>query len=109
MTSWRLTPKAFGDEFLLGHLVVHEDHVGIAAPRHVQRLAGAQGDHAHLDAAGLFLKAGSRWPNRPDCSVEVVQQWRSLGKLALHTSHFRQVQFHTFIHIQGDPDGQAHV
>jgi hypothetical protein len=67
-----LDAEALGDELLLGHLVVHEDHVGIAAARRVQRLAGAQRDDAHVDAAG-GLKAGSRWPNRPDCSVEVVE------------------------------------
>jgi hypothetical protein len=49
-----LDAEALGDELLLGGLVMHEDDVGIAAARHVERLAGAQGDHAHLDAAGLL-------------------------------------------------------
>ena len=48
-----LLAPALGDELVLGRGVVHEDHVGIAAPADVQRLARADGDHAHLDAAGL--------------------------------------------------------
>jgi hypothetical protein len=54
MTGCALDAEALGDEFLLGRLVVHEHHVGIAAARRVQRLAGAQRDDAHLDAAGLL-------------------------------------------------------
>ena len=45
---------AGGDELLLGGGIMHEDHVGIAAPRQVERLAGAEGDDAHLDAAQLL-------------------------------------------------------
>ena len=37
---------------LFGGLVMHEDDVGIAAPRHVQRLAGAQRHHPHVGASG---------------------------------------------------------
>jgi hypothetical protein len=48
-----LDAEAFGHELLLGHLVVHEHHVGVAAARGVQRLAGAQCHHAHVDAGGL--------------------------------------------------------
>ena len=47
-----LESPALGDELLLGHLVMHEDDVGVAAARHVQRLAGADGHDTHLDAAG---------------------------------------------------------
>ena len=46
---------ALGDELLLERPGVHEHHVGVAAPRHVERLAGAERDHAHLDA-GLLLE-----------------------------------------------------
>jgi hypothetical protein len=46
--------ETVGDEFLFGHLVVHEQHVGIAAARHVDGLAGAQGHHLHVDARGLL-------------------------------------------------------
>jgi len=49
-----LDAEALGDEFFLGGLVMDEDHIGIAAPRQIERLAGAQGDDAHLDAVGLF-------------------------------------------------------
>ncbi|MCY1374098.1 hypothetical protein D9M69_614150 [compost metagenome] len=45
--------EAFGDELLFGGLVVHEQGVGIAASRHVQRLPGAHGHHAHLGARRL--------------------------------------------------------
>jgi hypothetical protein len=31
---------------------VHEDDVGVAAAAGVQRLAGAHGHHAHVDAGG---------------------------------------------------------
>jgi hypothetical protein len=64
-----LDAEAFGDEFLLGRLVMHEDDVGIAAPRHVQRLAGAQRDDAHLDAAGLL-----------EGRQQVAEQTRLLGR-----------------------------
>ena len=46
---------AIGEKFILGFTVVHEHHVGIAAPRHVERLPGAQRHHAHL-YAGFFFK-----------------------------------------------------
>ena len=46
---------ALGDELLLERPGVHEHHVGVAAPAHVERLAGAERHHAHLDA-GLLLE-----------------------------------------------------
>ena len=46
---------ALGEELLLGGSRVHEHHVGIAAAREVERLAGAERDDAHLDA-GLLLE-----------------------------------------------------
>ena len=46
---------AFAHELLLGGLRVHEHDVRIAAPREVERLAGAERDDAHLDA-GLLLE-----------------------------------------------------
>ena len=53
MTVEALQPPAFGDELLLGRRVVHEQHVGIAAPAHVERLAGADRDDPNLDAGRL--------------------------------------------------------
>ena len=50
-----LHAEAFGDEFLLLRLGVHEHHVGIAAPAGVERLAGALRDDLHVDA-GLGLE-----------------------------------------------------
>ena len=47
-----LGAEAFGDELLFGHRVVHEHDVGVAAAAGVQRLPGADGDHAHVDAGG---------------------------------------------------------
>jgi len=44
--------KTVGHKLLFGHLVVHEEHVGIAPARHVDGLARAQRDHLHVDAAG---------------------------------------------------------
>lgn len=41
-----------GHKFFFGHLVVDEEHVGIAPARHVQRLAGAHGHHFDVNAAG---------------------------------------------------------
>jgi hypothetical protein len=49
-----LDAEAVGDELVLGLLVVHEHHVGIAAAAGVQRLAGAQRHHLDVDAAGLL-------------------------------------------------------
>jgi hypothetical protein len=51
---------------------MHEHHVGVAAPRHVERLSGAERNDAHPDA-GALLKIGRMKPNNPDCSVEVVE------------------------------------
>ena len=50
---------ALGDELLLERPRVHEHHVGVAAPAHVERLAGAERHHAHLDA-GLLLEDGQQ-------------------------------------------------
>ena len=47
--------RPFAQEFLLRRRVVHEHHVGVAAPPQVERLSGAHGDHAHFDSA-LLLK-----------------------------------------------------
>ena len=46
--------EAFGDELLLGGGVVHEHHVGVPAARHVERLTGADRNHADVDAGGLL-------------------------------------------------------
>jgi hypothetical protein len=60
--------EAFGDELLLERLRVHEHHVGVSAPAHVERLAGAERDHAHLDP-GLLLEDRQ----------QVLEQARLLG------------------------------
>ena len=70
-----LHAKAFGEELLLRRLGVHEHHVGVAAPRDIERLSGAVRDHLDLDA-GLGLEASaadsrtartarSMWSRRP--------------------------------------------
>src|SRR5256885_15308682 len=46
---------AFGEEFLLGRSGVHEDHVGVAAPREIERLPRAECDYANVNP-GLFLE-----------------------------------------------------
>ena len=71
MTSVALEAEALGDELLLGRLVVHEQHVGVAAPAHVERLPGADGDDANVDAGRLLERRqqvreqarllGARW------------------------------------------------
>src|SRR5262245_36402970 len=45
----------FRNEFLLCLPSMHENHVGTAAARHVERLAGTQGDDFNVDA-GLLLE-----------------------------------------------------
>src|SRR5262249_7851022 len=45
----------FRNEFLLRLPGMHENHVGTAAARHVERLAGTQGDDFNVDA-GLGLE-----------------------------------------------------
>src|SRR5262249_42157656 len=45
---------ALGHELFLERPRVHEHHAGGAAPADVERLAGADGDDAHLDAAFLL-------------------------------------------------------
>ena len=60
--------EAFGDDFFFRHLVVHKQHVGIAAAAHVYGLAGADRDHFDVDARGIF----KRWQ-------QVRKQPRLLG------------------------------
>ena len=45
-----LHAEALGEELVLLRLRMHEDDVGIAAPRRVERLAGAQRHDLHVDA-----------------------------------------------------------
>ena len=59
-----LDGKAFSDDFFLGHLVVHKQHVGVAAPAHVYRLAGADRHHLDLYARG-FLELGQQIREKP--------------------------------------------
>src|SRR5262245_35168324 len=49
-----LHAKPFRDEFLLRLPGMHQNHVGIAAARHVERLAGTQGDDFNVDAGPLL-------------------------------------------------------
>ena len=69
ITGKRFTPWPSARNFSSGGLRVHEHHVGVAAPREVERLAGAERDHAHLDA-GLLLESGQ----------DVAEQPRLLGR-----------------------------
>jgi len=57
---------------------VNEQHVRIAAAANIQRLAGADGDDADLDP-GRLLELGKIQPNRPDCSVDVVDATTSVS------------------------------
>ena len=54
-----LHAKSLGEEFLFRDLVVHEHHVGIAAPADIERLPGADGDDLDADPAAA-VKRGSR-------------------------------------------------
>ena len=49
-----LDALALGQELLLGRLRVDENDIGIAAPREIERLAGAERHDAHLDSRLLF-------------------------------------------------------
>ena len=62
-------PSPLGDELELALLVVDEERVGVAAAADVERLAGADRDHAHLDP-GL----------RSEYRQEVGEQARLLGR-----------------------------
>ena len=50
ITCRRGPPMPSRDEALLRRAVMHEHHVGVAAPADVERLAGAERHHAHRDA-----------------------------------------------------------
>ena len=69
ITGKRFTPKPSATNFSSAALGVHEHHVGVAAARDVERLAGAERDHAHLDA-GLLLEDRQ----------QVLEQARLLGR-----------------------------
>jgi hypothetical protein len=60
---------ALGDEFLLERPGMDQDHVGIAAPAHLERLAGAERHHAHLHAALLLVER-----------QQVLEESRLLGR-----------------------------
>ena len=60
--------KAVGHELFLRGLVVDKQHIGIAAPPHVQRLPSAQRHHLDLNAGGL----AERWH-------QMSEQTRLLG------------------------------
>src|SRR5215212_9038141 len=49
-----LHAEAFRQEFFLRRLGMHEHHIGVAAARGVERLAGTLGDDFHVDAGLLF-------------------------------------------------------
>ena len=63
ITGRRLTPKPSATNFSSAACVVHEHDVGIAAPRQVERLAGAERDDAHLDA-GVLLERRQQVPEQ---------------------------------------------
>jgi hypothetical protein len=71
MTGKRWTPYPSATNFCSADPVMHEQHVGVAAAPHVERLAGTQRDHLDVDAAGL-LELGQQVAKKPDCSVDVV-------------------------------------
>jgi len=58
----------FGHEFVFGVPVVHENHVGIAPPSDVERLAGPHGDDLHADTLRFR-----------ELRKQVVEQARLLG------------------------------
>ena len=49
-----LDAPAIGHKLFFGHLVVHKEHISVATAGRVQRLAGAQRNHLHIQAAGLL-------------------------------------------------------
>ena len=51
-----LDGNTIGHHLFFGRRVVHKQHVGIAAPPHVQRLAGTQSDHFHIHPGGFFKR-----------------------------------------------------
>jgi hypothetical protein len=59
-----LDAESFGEEFFLLRFGMHEHHVGIAAPRGVERLAGAFRDHLDLDI-GLGLEDRQQIAEQP--------------------------------------------
>ena len=80
-----LHAEALGEEFLLLRLGVDEHHVGVAAPRGVERLAGALRDHLHVDA-GLGLEDRQEIAEQPgilrrggrgDHDRLVLRRWRA--------------------------------
>ena len=73
ITGEALDAEALGDELLLGRLVVHEHHVGVAAPAPCRAPGRCRARRRAPRCRSRFSKTGSRWPNRPDCSVEVVE------------------------------------
>ena len=59
-----LHAPAVGDKLFFGHLVVHEQHIRVAAARRVERLPCTQGHHLHIQAAGL-LELGQQISKQP--------------------------------------------
>ena len=72
ITGMARPAKPSATKRLLRRPVMHQHGIGIAAPADIQRLAGAERHHPHPDP-GRRVKSGRIWPNRPDCSVEVVE------------------------------------
>jgi hypothetical protein len=64
-----LDEEPFGDRLLFGLLVVDERDIGVAALAQVERLAGAERHHAHLNP-GLLLERGQ----------QVLEQTALLGR-----------------------------
>ena len=53
--------ETLGEKLFFKLTCMHEHHVGIAAPSHVERLPGALSDHAHL-YPGFFLEQRQNVP-----------------------------------------------
>jgi hypothetical protein len=71
MTSWRLTPKPSAMNFSSAALSCTK--TTSASPRRAMSSAWPVPSATTRTLMPLaFSKAGSRWPKRPDCSVEVV-------------------------------------
>jgi hypothetical protein len=72
MTLRRWQAEALGDELVLGHRVVHaarrRRHRGVRCPGPGRCRGRRPGRRRRWHC----VYCGSRWPNRPDCSVEVV-------------------------------------
>jgi hypothetical protein len=63
---------SFGDKLLLRNLCMHEHNIGVVAPSNIERLTGARRYYVH-EMPVVWVKSGSRCPNKPESFVEVVE------------------------------------